>query len=248
MNTHKGYTLPFALQPLQKLTLYLGIDADADFTLDKVYSDEDGAFKVMILDTTSTYQWFSDPIRRDNFFGSAQYPNELPQSIDLKRNTQLKIEIENLTNAANDGEMVFEGYRITDSGFQPRKNKYYCYVKDFTVPASNNAKDSLRIDGDSDFLVNRFICWQDLDYVLKAKIAPSSLASMGLYTQYTLLENIFGSVLRPNNLRHPLLLGKNSTVAFDLSNVDAGDPTTVPPTLPADHNCQLVFDGVKIWS
>jgi len=227
--------------------LYLGIDADADFTVDKVYSDENGAFRVMILDTTSTYQWFSDPIRSANFFGSAEYPNELPQSIDLKRNTQLKIEIEDLSGAANAGELVFEGYRITDSGFQPRKNKYYCYVKDFTVPASNNARGNLRIDGDASFLVNRFICWKDLDYVLKAKIAPSSLASQGLYTEYTLLENIFGSVLRPNTLRHPLLLGKNSTVSYDLQNVDPGQPLLVPPVLPADHDCQLVFDGIKIW-
>ena len=236
MDSMFGYTLPITLTANQRTDVFLPIDADSDFVIEKVYSNETGPFRLQIVDTTSSYQWFSDKIRMENFFGDAQYPNELPTPIELKRSTQLQIDIENLTAAPNTIELVFEGWRTTKD-LQISRKRYFCYVKNFTVAGMDKTQDTLITNSDTDFLTSRFISWTDQDYMTKLKMSLSTLGARQLYSQFTALESIFGSVLRPNNLRHPLLLEKNSIMKYEVQNIDANA-----------HSMQLVFDGAKIWS
>jgi hypothetical protein len=231
-----GYTLPLKLTAGQRSDFQLLIDADSDFIIEKVYSNETGPFRLMILDTTTSYQWFSDRIRMENFFGTAEYPNELPTPIEVKRGTQLHFDVEDLSGAPNDVELVFEGYRVAEA-ITLGKKRYFAYVKNFTIPGNDRAQDTLQTNSDTDFLVNRFIAYRSKDYVNKLKMSLSSLAARQMYSQFTTIENIFGSVLRPNNLVHPVKLEKNSIVKYEIQNTD-----------PAAQTLQLVFDGVKIWS
>jgi len=236
MDSHCGYTLPISLTANQRTNFSLQIDADSDFIIEKVYSNETGPFKLMIIDTTSNYQWFSDRVRMENFFGSAQYPNELPVPIGLRRSTQLQIDIQDLTGAPNEIELVFEGLRQI-APIAPVTRRYYGYVKDFSVAPLDNIQDTLITSADADFSIERFIAYTDQDYQTKLKMSLSSLVARQIYSQFTFLENVFGSVLRPNNLRHPLPMPKNSIAKFEIKNLD-NNP----------HTLQLLLDGVKVWS
>ena len=238
MNSMFGYTFTpsAALGPNQRSDFQMLIDADSDFLIEKVYSNEDGPFKIQILDTTTSYQWFSDRIRMENFFGDAEYPNELPTPIEVKRGTQLNLDIENLTAAPNNIELTFEGYRISEN-IVIGKKRYYSYVKNFVLAGNDRTQDTLITNSDTDFLINRFIGWRSKDYVTKLKMSMSSLSGRQMYSQFTTMENVFGTVLRPNNLKHPLRLEKNTIVKYEVQNLD-----------PAAQEVQLVFDGVKIWS
>jgi len=236
MDSMFGYTFPIALGANERKDFSFAIDADSDFIVEKVYSQETGPFRLQIIDTTSSYQWFSDRIRMENFFGDAQYPNELPNTINLRRSTQLQFDIEDLSGAPNTIELVFEGYRI-QGNIQPQTKRYFAYVKNFTLAGNDKTQDTLITNSDTDFLTSRFIAWTDQDYMTKLRMSLSSLAGRALYSQFTALESIFGSVLRPNNLKHPLMLDKNSIVKYEVQNTDANA-----------HSIQLVFDGMKIWS
>ena len=236
MNSLFGYTFPAALAANERKDFSLSIDADSDFIIEKVYSNETGPFRLQVIDTTSSYQWFSERIRMENFFGTAQYPNILPTPIELRRSTQLQFDIEDLSGAPNQIELVFEGYRVEEN-ITLGKKKYFCYVKNFTVAALDRTQDTLTTNSDTDFLINRFIAWTDQDYMTKLKMSLSTLSGRQLYSQFTTLENVFGSVLRPNNLTHPLKLEKNAVVKYEVQNTDVNA-----------HSLQLVFDGVKIWS
>ena len=231
-----GYTLPVALGANERKDFQLLIDADSDFLVEKVYSFETGPFRLQVLDSTTSYQWFSDRIRMDNFFGDAEYPNELPTPIALRRGTTLNLDIEDLSGAPNTLELVFEGYRC-GANIDVGKKRYFAYVMNATIPGNDNALNTLTTNSDCDFITNRFIGWRSKDYVTKLKMSMSSFAARQMYSQYTYIENVFGTVLRPNNLRHPLKLEKNTIVKYEVQNID-----------PLPQSVQLVFDGMKVWS
>jgi len=235
MNSMFGYTLPVVLAANERKDFQLPIDSDSDFLIEKIYSVEDGAFRLMIQDTTSSYQWFSDRMRSDNFFGTAEYPNILPTPIVLKRGTMLQFDIENLTADPNAIELVFEGFRVHEN-VPMGKTRYFAYVKNFVIPANDRIIDTLITNSDTKFVTNRFIAYRSKDYVTKIKMSMSSLSARQMYSQFTTIENIFGTVLRPNNLKHPVELDKNSIVKYEVQNTD-----------PAAQTLQLVFDGVKVW-
>jgi hypothetical protein len=230
------YVLTGVLQPFQRLNFSLNIDSDSDFLIERAFSNEDGSFRFQALDTTSSYQWFSDRMRMENFFGTAQYPNTFPTPIAVKRSSQLQFDIEDLSGAVNNFELVFDGYRIEED-IQLTKSRYFAYVKDFDLGPLARTQDTLTTNSDTSFVANRLIGYVDKDYVTKLKISLSSLAGRNLFSQFTTFENIFGTALRPNTLLHPLTLDKNSIVKYDIQNSEA---------LP--HTVQLVMDGVKVWS
>lgn len=235
MNSMFGYTLPIALAANERRDFQLPIDADSDFIVEKIYSVEDSPFRLMVMDTTSSYQWFSDRVRSENFFGTAEYPNELPTPIVLKRGTQLQFDIENLSAAPNNIELVFEGYRV-HADVPMGKTRYFAYIKNFVIPANDRVIDTLITNSDTKFVTSRLIAYRSKDYVTKLKMSMSSLSARQMYSQFTTIENIFGTVLRPNMLKHPIELDKNSIVKYEVLNID-----------PAAQTLQLMFDGTKVW-
>jgi len=236
MNNHFTYNKKITLNPNQRIDDTLKIEADSDFIIEKVYALYDGSFKFNIVDTTSNYAWFSDRIRAENWFGTPQYPNELTKPIDTLRNTLLKIDIENLTSDVNKIELAFEGYRIYDTPITIGKTRYFAYVKDLTLQALDMISDNILTNADSDFILQRLIAYKDHDYSLEMKLSASNLGGRRLNNEFCNIDNMFGSVLRPNILKHPLTIDRNSLIQFDVRNL-----------LPAQENAQIVFDGVKVW-
>ena len=69
MNTYYAYTKKITLQPNQRIDQELQLQADSDFIIERVYAIFNKPFKIQILDTTSNYNWFSNRIRSDAWFG-----------------------------------------------------------------------------------------------------------------------------------------------------------------------------------
>jgi hypothetical protein len=236
MNNHFIYSKKISLTPNQRIDDTLKIEADSDFIIEKVYASYDDSFKINIIDTSSNYNWFSDRIRAENWFGTPQYPNELTKSIEILRNTLLKIDIENLVNAPNNIEIAFEGYRIYDTPITIGKTRYFAYVKDLTINALDLISDNILTNADSDFIIQRLVAYKDEDYSLELKLSASNLGGRRLNNEFCNIDNMFGSVLRPNILKHPLTIEKNSLIQFDVRNL-----------LNSIIKAQIVFDGVKVW-
>jgi len=237
MNNIFTYSKKINLNANERRDETLKIEADSDFIIEKVYAIYDGSFKVNFLDTTSNYNWFSDRIRAENFFGTPQYPNELIKPIELLRNTLIKIDIENLLNTPNNIEIAFEGYRIYDNPITIGKTRYFAYVKDITISPLDMISDNILTSGDTDFIIHRLIATKEDDYSVELKLSASNLGGKRLNNEFCNIDNIFGSVLRPNIVKHPLTISKNSLIQIDVKNL-----------LNKSEYIQLVFDGVKVWS
>ena len=236
MNSLYSYTKKISLTANQRKDESLFIENDGDFIIERVYTKYDAPFRLNIIDTLSNYSWFSDRIRSDNWFGTPQYPNELTKPIELVRGTIIKIDIENLSAEANDVEIVFEGYKIFDSNIVVSKQKYYCYVMNVEVPSLDILVENIKTNADCDFLINKLYACKDNDYSLDVKLALSNYGGRRLQNEFTNIDNLFGSVLRPNILKHPLKVVKNSIIQLDIKN-----------NLNSIENAQIVFDGIKVW-
>mgnify|MGYP000849907457 CR=1 FL=1 len=234
MNTYYAYTKKITLQPNQRIDQELQLQADSDFIIERVYAIFNKPFKIQILDTTSNYNWFSNRIRSDAWFGTPQYPNELSKPIELLRNTLLKFDIENLDNSVNNIEIVFEGYRIYDKAISLSKDKYFCYVLDTELQALDMRTDFLKTNADTNFVIFKLYKYSDNDYSISLKMSASNLGGRLLNSEYTNIDNLFGSVLRPNILKHPITIDKNSILQFDFKN-----------NFNSVEKLQIVLDGIK---
>lgn len=234
MNIYYAYSKKLSLSGNQRLDSELQLQADSDFVIERVYAIFDAPFKIQIIDTTSNYNWFSSRIRSDNWFGTPQYPNELTKPIELLRNTLLKFDIENLSNLTNNIEIVFEGYRIFDNPLTLSKDKYYCYVLDSQLNVLDMKTDFIKTNADSKFVIFKQYAYKDNDYSISLKMSASNLGGRLLTSEYINIDNLFGSVLRPNILKHPITIDKNSIIQFDFKN-----------NLSSIENIQIILDGVK---
>ena len=236
MNHTFHYVKNIKLDPLQRKTAQLLLNADSDFVVEKVYAVYDADFKVQILDNTASYKWFSLPIRADLFFGSPQYPNEMKQPIELKRASQLEFDVENMENVENNIEIVFEGYKV-DKEINISKKRQFCYIHNFEIAPLDIFTDTLVFNSDSDFLLNKLYAWKTIDYEVSIQMSMSNLSGRYTSNNFVNVDNMFGSVLRPNILKHPFKIYKNSIIKLDFKNL-ANTPQVG----------QLVFDGIKFWS
>lgn len=234
MNTYYAYTKRITLQPNQRIDEQLQLQADSDFILERVYAIYNYPFKIQILDTTSNYHWFSDRIRSDCWFGTPQYPNSLSKPIELLRNTLLKFDIENLSINTNEIEMVFEGYRIYDRNINLSKNKYYCYVLETEINPLDLKTEFLKTNADSQFVIFKLYKYTDNDYSISFKMSASNFGGRLLTSEFTNIDNIFGSVLRPNILNHPITIERNSVIQFEFKN-----------NMSSNEKIMLVLDGIK---
>ncbi|MEM5806969.1 MAG: hypothetical protein QW474_01115 [Candidatus Aenigmatarchaeota archaeon] len=234
MNFVYGYTKKISLIANQRINTQLNLLADSNFILEKVKALYDEPFLIQIKDTTSNYDWFNDRIRAELFFGTAQYPNILPFPIELKKASILKLDIENLSGNNNDLELFFEGYRVFED-IKLSKKQYFGYPISLTIPALDIYTHTILINNDFDFLLQRLIGYKDNDYSLEIRIKFSCLSGTEIFSEFTNIDNIFGSVLRPNDLIHPIRVKRNSIITIDIKN-----KTNV------NQNVYLLLDGIKI--
>lgn len=234
MNFIYGYTKKITLQANQRKNEDLYILADSDFIIEKIIGLYDASFKIQIKDTTRNYDWFQNPIRSELFFGTAQYPNKLPYPIEIKRGSLIKFDIENLSDSVNNVELFFEGYRV----FEPitlSKRMFFAYPMELTINPLDIYTHQILINNDYDFLINRLIAYKDNDYAFDIKFKVSSLQGSELMSEFTNIDNLFGSVLRPNILIHPLKVVRNSIISFDIRN-----------NLNSPQSIQFMLDGIKL--
>jgi len=235
MNYIFSYVKNILLKPNERKIVNFNLFADANFIVERLKAVYGGSFKIQILDTTASYNWFNEPMLAENLFGTSEYPHELSFPIELRKSTQLRIEIEDLSGVANDIELTFEGYQVFQN-IALSKKRFFTYPLDFTVPALDIIILTLQVNNDTNFLLKKLYHWQNENYSCQISMAFTNLSGRNIASNFINIDNMFGSVLKPNNLKHPLKILKNSIITIEIKNIT-----------DAVQNGQIVFDGVKLW-
>ena len=95
-------------------TITMRLQADAHFQVEKLLARKaglpaTGQFSARISDSDTGKSWTDRSVRRDNQFGTAQYPGILPWPKLLRPNIVVTVEVTNLTALPNNIEVVVEG-------------------------------------------------------------------------------------------------------------------------------------------
>lgn len=219
------------------------IDSDSFFDIQKMYNVDGGDFKIMIRDTYLNYTWMSYPAFRECVFGTIEFPSILYDPILLPPTTSILVEYTNLVAAPNPVECVFEGARRysqkfpSDAEMSDRSRKrWFQYVFNVSVPASNKVTKVESINADSFFLTKKLIHKKTGD--AQNRVAVSTLGNRNLSNVMVSLDNMYGRALRPNSLprNQRIPLPPNSVLQFEVQDLSG-----------ADNEIQLVFEGVKNW-
>ena len=235
---NKGHTFSYvitaALTAGQKTQVSIITEADSTFLVERMYARYIRDFKVQFTDSVFNYKWSNLPVYAANIFGTPEFPAKILDPIALPPSTELLVDLENL-DAVNpsDIEIVLEGWRI----YAPvalSTRRWYQYVKNTVLPASDVVSDSLQINGDSDFLIKKLIARKDGEASLR--MASTEMAGRYLTSQFIQLSNQFGRAILPNIIAHPLKLGRLTLLQYEMRNLTA-----------ASNTVQLCFEGVKMW-
>lgn len=234
------YVFPIVLTPSQKITTSIFTEADSSFILERMWmTNSDGVggaspFTVQFKDSALNYTWSNRPVRSENIFGTLEFPAKLLDPMPLPPSTEIECSFANLDAVnSNTIEIVLDGYRVYTPVDLPSR-RWFQYVKDNALPASDVVSDSLQINGDSDFLVRKLIAQKDNDASLR--LATTEMSGRYLSSQFISLANSFGRALLPNVLQHPIKLGKLTLVQYEMRNQVA-----------LANGVQLCFEGLKMW-
>ena len=112
------YSGTIALTALQADQFSIGINSDAPFEIQKMMAGYTGAptvalgdFNARMSDSGLGKAWSDRLVRRDNQFGTAEYPRILPFSKLVGANSTITVEVEDLSGLANTVEVVLEGVK-----------------------------------------------------------------------------------------------------------------------------------------
>ena len=87
------------------------IQADSFFVAQEVLAASTGNFRVKITDSGSGRNWSDGFIRRDNYFGTAQYPKRLQPPTRINPSATVQFEFEDLSGNSNTIQAVLSGYK-----------------------------------------------------------------------------------------------------------------------------------------
>lgn len=97
-------------------TIPIRLQADAHFEVHKMLARKitnavvvTGDFSARISDSDTSKSWSDRSVRRDNQFGTAQYPAMLPWPKLLRPNIVVQVEVTDLSGVGNTIEIVLEG-------------------------------------------------------------------------------------------------------------------------------------------
>lgn len=235
-----SYVFPVVLTPGQRLVTSIFTESDSTFIVEKMLmTNSDGLggaapFTVLFKDSAFNYAWANNPVRSENIFGTIEFPMQVLDPIPLPPSTELQGEFTNLDLVnTNTIEIVLEGYRVYAPMDNPTR-RFYQYIKDTALPASDIITDSLQINGDSDFLVRKLVATKDGEATLK--MASTEMSGRYLSSQFISLSNQFGRALLPNILQHPIKLGRLTLLQYEMRN-----------QIALANSVQLCFEGVKMW-
>lgn len=90
----------------------VSINIDSHFLVQKITGTRTGAALVNIIDGSTDRAWMDRPMHFDNLVGNSQFPNVLVAPRFLSRGTVVNIQLQDLSGASNDIEMVFHGVKL----------------------------------------------------------------------------------------------------------------------------------------
>jgi hypothetical protein len=223
MNYEYTYTISATLNPAERREISVATDNDSSFIIEKLIAYYDYPFKGLGRDTALTLNWSNVPIRSENMFGTAQFPNILATPIILPPSTTITFDVQSLELInSNYIQLAFEGYRYY--GPMAKSNRrFYINALDFMVPANNMLDTTLNISSLGDFMVEKMVRYADGQ--AETRISASSLSGRQLSSGLVRLDNLFGNALNPNLLKHPYKLGANSIIQAYVMNREAFDNT-----------------------
>ena len=230
MNYEYIYTISATLNPAERRDVSVTIDNDSHFIVEKLIAYYDYPFKALGRDTAMTLNWSNVPVRSENMFGTAQFPNKIGTPIILPPSSTVTFDVQSLELVnPNFIQIALEGYRYY--GPMAKQNKrFYINALDFMVPANNMLDTTLNISNLGDFMVEKMVRYADGQ--AEARISASGLSGRQLTSGLTRLDNMFGNALNPNILKHPYRLVANSIMQAYIMNKEAFDNTI-----------QLCFEG-----
>ncbi len=236
MNRVYGYAYNIKLSAKQFIPdKIFSLHSDKDFIVEKVIAYFDHPFKVKISDTKTTYEWFHSYCHSNLFFGTAEYPNILQYPIELGRSTNLKMSFINLADEDNNIQIYFEGYKVDIKNFS--KKIYFSYPFDYELQPYASKTEHIVLENSADFLLTRLIGhFENNAYDVNVLIRFSGIGDTDFANISLKLGNLFGTVLKPNILNHPIRLRKNSIITMDLKN-EANEV----------RKGSLLFEGVKLY-
>ena len=104
------YAVSKAVLASNEDTMNLKLMADSWFEVKKASARATGNFEARISDGLGK-AWSDRYIQQDNQFGNAQYPRVLPMPKLLRPNSNILVEVRDLSAAPNTIEVVFEGVK-----------------------------------------------------------------------------------------------------------------------------------------
>lgn len=241
------YSLRTSLTALQSLSnLFVKINADSDFLVQKITGNATGNYNILINDTGQGRNFFSGAVRNDLIVGTAQRPNILIHPRLLFANSQLNFTLTDLSNGANTIEIVLEGiklYKQLPAGV-PGKNiidlsrynevDYFLYqFAPTTVTANSFSNVNVAIQADSDFLIQKLAARSTGTFRSRITDAGTNRAF-----QDNLLDNadIYGTAQQPNVLLYPQLINANSNIITELQDT-SGNSNTI----------EIITEGLKLF-
>jgi hypothetical protein len=223
MNYEYTYTISATLNPAERRDISVTTDNDSTFIIEKLIAYYDSPFKALGRDTALTLNWSNVPIRSENMFGTAQFPNKLGTPIVLPPSTTITFDVQSLELInPNYIQIAMEGYRYYGA-MAKQTRRYYMNAIDFMVPANNMLDTTVNISSLGDFMVEKMVRYADGQ--AEARLSASGLSGRQLSSGLIRLDNLFGNALNPNILKHPYKLVANSIIQAYVQNKEAFDNT-----------------------
>lgn len=240
-----------ALAASERRTLTIRTQADSYFVvtalagLSTLAGGAAGDCNVLIGDDTIGAIWCNDAangVRLNNILGTAQRPAWLTEKVVLNPNTTLTVTLTNLSAIlANTVQVVFKGYKCLDTSEEPlpeqktgaggRRKRWFQYVSNRTLLASNRDTNQIRIQADSFFMAQQIASVQT--GIWRGRLEDSG---SGRRWQDNLIRNanLAGTATFPTWFRPPYTVNPAATLQVEFEDLSV-----------AGNTIQVVLNGYK---
>ena len=92
-------------------TMRITVQSDSTFQVHKINSISTGDYRLRLIDSASGQAWSDRLIRNGNMAGTAQKPRVMMNPKNVKPNSVIQLEVQNLIGGANTVEVVLEGVK-----------------------------------------------------------------------------------------------------------------------------------------
>jgi hypothetical protein len=216
------------LNPGERRSLNIKTQADSYFVCRSIIGSYQRAAKVSISDDASGRAWSSDPdgVREASILGTAQRPYWMTEPVVVPPTSTLILQLINLdpvnTNAV---QVVFDGYKHFDltkpplpeqaSGAGGQRRRWFQYVLNKSLAASNRETDQIKIQADSFFVAQEIVATSTGLFKIKVQDSGSGRNWTDTFIHD---PNYVGTAQYPKRLQPPTKLNPTSTVQVELED------------------------------